>query len=49
MSTVHASFEQAKTDVVPASTWAKLAVAGVAVTGFWVFVFFTIIPALTGK
>ena len=30
-------------------TCAKLAVTGVAVTGFWVFAFFVIIPALLGK
>lgn len=30
-------------------TCAKLAITGVAVTGFWVFVFFIVIPALFGK
>ena len=49
MSTVQAPFEHAKTDASAAWTCAKLAIAGVAVTSFWVYVFFTIIPALSGK
>jgi hypothetical protein len=52
MSTVpfetHASVAE-HNDAFGAWTCAKLAVAGVAVTGFWVFAFFIIIPALFGR
>jgi hypothetical protein len=53
MSTVpfetHASVAQRKNDASGAWTCAKLAVTGVAVTGFWVFAFFVVIPAMFGK
>jgi hypothetical protein len=36
-------------DVSGAWTCAKLAITGIAVTGFWVFAFFILIPTLFGK
>ena len=44
-----AAFAESKNDVSAAWTCAKLAVAGIAVTGFWVFAFFVLVPALLGK
>jgi hypothetical protein len=53
MSTVpfetRASVAGRNDDASGAWTCAKLAITGVAVTGFWVFAFFIIIPALFGK
>jgi hypothetical protein len=53
MSTVpfdaHASQPERNSDTSGAWTCAKLAVIGVGVTGFWVFTFFIIIPALFAK
>jgi hypothetical protein len=52
MSTVPFETHASVTDDNDASgawTCAKLAITGVAVTGFWVFAFFILIPALFGK
>ena len=49
MSTVQVSFAEGKSGTSAAWTCAKLAAAGIAVTAFWVFAFFVIIPALLGS
>jgi len=48
MSTVPFETEH-NNDTSGAWTCATLAITGVAVTGFWVFAFFVIVPALFGR
>jgi hypothetical protein len=49
MSTVPFEANEHTSDMSGAWACAKLAITGVAVTGFWVFTFFVIIPALFGR
>jgi len=53
MSTVpletHAAVAEHSDDAPGVGTCVKLAITGVAVTGFWVFAFFIVVPALFGK